>query len=276
MRKAAIFFFSGTGNTWFVAKRISIALCKKDIKSNVYSIDALEKDEINKIISENDLIVFGYPIYASYMPIPMLDFINKIDPVENKETAIFCTQMIFSGDGAKVLDDLISKKGFVTKWADHFNAPNNLNSGHFSFMPITNDREKLKKVMKKLNRQALRFANYISKDTSYLKGFSKFSTILALTQRPANKPMINIWKKSISIETDLCIKCGKCLTVCPRNNIEVIHKNFVAKENCCSCLRCHNFCPANAISFQGKHSKKEHFHGLVKNFDPAILKNFRG
>lgn len=161
MRKAVIFLFSGTGNTWFVAKRISLALIKKDIDTSIYSIDNLKKDEINKIIFENDLIIFGYPIYASYMPVPMLNFVEKINPVENKETAIFCTQMIFSGDGAKVLDNIISKKGFVTHCAEHFNAPNNLNSGHFSFMPITNDREKLKKVMKKINKQAYRFANYM-------------------------------------------------------------------------------------------------------------------
>ena len=58
--------------------------------------------------------------------------------------------------------------------------------------------------------------------------------------------------------TDTCISCGKCLDVCPTNNIRMENTKPVWAENCTHCMACINRCPKEAIEY-GKHS-----HGLPR------------
>lgn len=49
------------------------------------------------------------------------------------------------------------------------------------------------------------------------------------------------------IITDKCIGCGKCLSVCPQNCIELIGKATIRQENCLHCGNCQNICPSKAV-----------------------------
>ncbi len=272
LKNVAIFYFSGTGNTWYVSDKLKNCLTESGLIVKIYSVEALSEKESNGIISKNDLVIFGYPIYASYMPAPMIKFINGLKTNENKPSAIFCTQMIFSGDGAKVCDYLIEKKGFKTKWAIHFNMANNLNCGPFKFLPVTNDEEKLKKMRQKTDKRIEKFSNLIVNNKEFKQGFSKASGILAKMQRPIEKKdHTALWKNSMSIDKDLCIKCGKCARLCPMRNVLNDGSIFYTNGNCCGCLRCHNFCPAKAVMYKGSKNIKENYQGPIKGFDPIIL-----
>ncbi len=51
-----------------------------------------------------------------------------------------------------------------------------------------------------------------------------------------------------------CIGCGKCVTVCPSESIELsdIKKAEISTETCHQCTKCTDVCPTNAIGYQGK------------------------
>lgn len=53
---------------------------------------------------------------------------------------------------------------------------------------------------------------------------------------------------------DTCISCGKCVKVCPLNNIRLEAGKPVWGKNCTHCMACICRCPAEAIEY-GKHSK---------------------
>lgn len=49
------------------------------------------------------------------------------------------------------------------------------------------------------------------------------------------------------INQDICVKCGKCKSVCPHSAIIELDKYKVKKERCIGCSKCVNQCPKGAI-----------------------------
>lgn len=59
-------------------------------------------------------------------------------------------------------------------------------------------------------------------------------------------------KKKASVEERLCVACGCCVKVCPKQAIE-IWKGITARinaEKCIGCGKCVKECPASVISLQ--------------------------
>lgn len=47
--------------------------------------------------------------------------------------------------------------------------------------------------------------------------------------------------------TDKCIGCGRCLSVCPQNCIELSKQAMIRQKNCLRCGNCFDNCPTKAI-----------------------------
>ncbi|MHB1152933.1 MAG: EFR1 family ferrodoxin [Eubacteriales bacterium] len=113
-------YFSGTGNSKYIAETFSNrmnALC--------YSIE--EPRTFGDIIKQNEIIGFCFPTYGSRIPRIMRAFVLRhINQLKSKKLIIFCTQLMFSGDGARVFTDLLPKNHVEVIYAEHFNMPNNL------------------------------------------------------------------------------------------------------------------------------------------------------
>ncbi|MEZ4627589.1 MAG: flavodoxin domain-containing protein, partial [Eubacteriales bacterium] len=92
-----LFYFSGTGNSKFAAKTFCV-LAGADCRS------VEEKTDFDALIGAHDTIGFCYPVYGSYVPRPMREFVAAhADALAGKRFVILCTQLIFSGDGAREL-----------------------------------------------------------------------------------------------------------------------------------------------------------------------------
>ena len=64
--------------------------------------------------------------------------------------------------------------------------------------------------------------------------------------------------------TDACISCGKCVSVCPLQNITLEDGRPKWHGNCTNCDACFHHCPRNAIQY-GKASvgKKQYYFGII-------------
>jgi ferredoxin len=61
--------------------------------------------------------------------------------------------------------------------------------------------------------------------------------------------------KKFTVDEDVCIKCGKCVKVCPVDNIQGTPPEWIHNGRCTSCLACYHYCPTHAINF-GKITRK--------------------
>ncbi len=245
-------YFSGTGNSKYIANTFS-----KKMNAKCHSIE--EKIDFKNEIKKHDIIAFCYPIYASNVPRIMREFVSKyVELLKYKKLIIFCTQLMFSGDGARVFTDLLPEGYGRVIYAEHFNMPNNIcNSGIF---PVKNG-EKTKKYIKAAQKKIDRICNDLQKGKIKLRGFNKVSNIMGKGQGAYWQEIEEKNKSSVQVDED-CIKCGLCARLCPMKNLNLTTKEVVHNDNCILCYRCVNACPKKAITVLIHTKPKEQYKGI--------------
>ena len=57
-----------------------------------------------------------------------------------------------------------------------------------------------------------------------------------------------------------CVGCGKCVAICPLNNIRLADGKPVWGKNCTHCMACIAYCPTEAIEYGKKSVGKPRYH----------------
>ncbi len=266
MKKIALFFFSGTGNTQFVAKKIT-DIFRKNVECSLFSIEKHLTDTA-KIIQSSDLVGLAYPIYGSSIPLIVRDFIERLEH-NDKEAFVFCTQLMYSGDGAAYGGRLLGNKGFKVLWQEHFRMPNNITD-----LRILTSKKKPNygNIEKRVEIKASRFVTRILSGKPKRKGSNFMSLLLGLVQRvPYEKIEQSAYKEAIRINHELCSMCNKCIVLCPTANLEEKDGLIVAKANCTLCYRCINHCPEKAMHIISKKGIKYPYLGPSADYRIAAV-----
>ena len=245
-------YFSGTGNSKFIAELFS-----KNVNGKCHSIE--ENIDFNQLISSEEIIGFCYPVYGSRVPRIMREFSKKyMEKLKNKKVIIFCTQYIFSGDGARAFIDIFPKDFFSVIYSEHFLMPNNVCNIFFLSIP---NKTRIEKYTKKASQKMLHVCNNIYKGIIKRRGFNILSKILGLFQGIFMPKFERKALNSVLINDD-CIKCSICVSICPMKNLEYQNSRIVQKSNCTICYRCINKCPKKAITVFIKGKIKKQYIGI--------------
>lgn len=275
MKRTVIFYFSGTGNTWWVSETLARHLRDGGAPAQACSIEQLQPGEAERRIRQSDVVGFGFPVYGSDLPQPMKDFIGSL-PVFPEEIPcfVFCTQWIWSGDGARTGADLLGPHGFRVLWGDHFLMPNNVSVGLVR-LPYTNDPGKLEAVRERNSRKIGGLARRILSGTPRRRGFSPVSLLLGSLQRAPFRRAFHRLRDDIHPDPARCTGCGYCIRVCPSGNLLLEGGRVSTRGTCVLCMRCYNFCPESAIQYRGRpHDTRRRgvpYRGPLPGFDPAVL-----
>lgn len=275
LESAVIFYFSGTGNTWWATETLTAGLQAVGIKTCNYSIEQLVDGDADRLIAENDAIGFAYPIYGSDLPQLMKDFIGSLAAVKDKKAFIFCTQWLWSGDGARVGAELLQGKGFQVSWAEHFSMPNNVSVTVFSFMPYTNDPVRLARRLAKTAVKIKQFAGRIAGGRPFRRGFNPAAKLAGSLQRLPFRSVFHHLRDDIGTDLARCTACGSCAFLCPVGNLIQEGSRIKTLGRCILCLRCYSFCPHMAVTYMKKPhrlSRGKPYQGPVENFRPQLLK----
>jgi ferredoxin len=259
LMRILILQFSGTGNTYYIAKKIRDVLEQKGHDVTCYPMEKI--DNINDMINECDMLGIGYPIYGSDMPSIVSDLVSQIASVNDKKAFTFCTQMMYSGDGAIYLAKQLIEKGFTVRQCTHFNMPNNI-TDYLRFLP---GKVNYTKLANKTDRLVKKFCVKIDQDKKRLKGNNVFSHFLGLLQRLPYQKMMKNYKPKIYID-DTCILCNKCIKLCPVGNLKLEEGKIVDSGKCILCYRCINNCPAKSLHLSPNKTVLNPYHGPNQNF----------
>ncbi|MBN1776968.1 MAG: EFR1 family ferrodoxin [Clostridiales bacterium] len=245
-------YFSGTGNSRYVAE-----LFAEEMGCECLSIE--EDADFGALIGAADAVAFVYPIYASRMPRILREFILAHKAaLHGKKLVILCTQMGFSGDGARSLADLLDKGTYKVLYAEHLMMPNNINNC-FIF-PKTSDRRILR-LKKAAQRRIRRVWENIKAGVVKKRGFNPFSRFLGLWQAAYLPLMDRVLKNAVHIDDD-CTGCGLCVKNCPMRNLSLENGKAAAHGNCTKCYRCINSCPERAIAIYFRKKVHWQYHGV--------------
>jgi len=247
--KILTLYFSATGNTKYIAELFS---SKMDAKCRTIEADV----DFSCEIKEHDVITFCYPIYGSRVPRIMREFAFRYKAeLDGKKIVIFVTQVMFSGDGARVFTDLLKDIDVEVIYAEHFLMPNNVGN---IFIFRKQSPEKLEKYVTNANKKMENVCRDIKDGIIRRRGFSSASKLLGCIQGKLwqgdsrkvepSKFSAEVWSKNrVKIRKE-CNSCGLCVKICPVGNFSSEQGEVKPNGNCIVCYRCINKCPQRAIS----------------------------
>ena len=245
-------YFSGTGNSKYIAElfcRHMNAACQS-IEDNV---------DFDKLTASEEIIGFCYPVYGSRVPRIMREFIKmRIELFKNKKIIVFCTQMYFSGDGARAFTDIFPRGFIEVIYAEHFLMPNNVCNVFIT--PLANEKS-VEKYIKKAERKMQTVCGEIKNGVIKKRGFNPASRALGMIQGAFFPKFEKIGMDRVWISGN-CTQCNLCVSVCPMNNFGNENGKVVSKNNCTICYRCINKCPEKAISVYFKGKIKKQYKGI--------------
>ena len=249
-----MFYFSGTGNSKYIAE-----LFGAEMNAECYSIE--EDIDFEALIEKNDVIGFCYPVYASRVPRIMRNFVDTfMDKLKGKKVVIFCTQLLFSGDGARSFAALFPKDYVKVIYAEHFFMPNNVSN--VFILPMTSDKG-IKRCTTRAQQKMKSICGDIKNGKIKKRGFNIVSQALGLIQGVFLPTIEKMANESVKVR-DNCTVCQICVDVCPTKNLIFENERVGHRGNCTMCYRCVNMCPEKAITvgYHGRVGKQ--YKGIGK------------
>lgn len=243
-------YFSGTGNSKYVVDQFLIRKSPND-----YTMHSIEENDVTEYIKQANEIVIGYPIYYSALPKIFNDFLDEnIELFRDKKVFIISTMGLFSGDGPGLAQRKLKKVNAVITGGLQLKMPDNIcdekvlkNAKHLNKIVI-------QKAIKSINNTVCK----INEGETVRQGLSPLSFLAGfLGQRLYFGHKVKSYSDKIKIDKSLCVKCGKCVSACPMQNLEL--SDCVHSSNKCTlCYRCLNLCPTKAITLLGKKVVQQH------------------
>ena len=246
-----VLYFSGTGNSEYIAKGFA-----RRMGADCHSIE--EDADFAALLSAHDTVAVCYPIYASCVPRILRDFAASYRAVlADKKLIILCTQMMFSGDGARAFARLLPGCDCSVLYAEHFNMPNNI--CNFWLFPIREGERRRKQ--RTADRKLERVCREIRHGVVRRRGWSRFSALLGQLQN-SSWPTVEEQKKGSFLADGDCSRCGLCVSRCPVQNLALGEDGVIQKNNCILCYRCVNLCPQRAATVMLHTKPKRQYKGM--------------
>lgn len=253
-----VLYFSGTGNTEYIAKLIAEGL--EDECVDLF--DRIRTNDQSPLYSEKTYIICA-PIYVCEMPLFLMKYLKSIDFKGNNKVYFVFTSGGYCGS-AKVQAKLFSiGKNLKCLGCVEFVMPRNyvannryaMDSDELIHTKIAKATQKVPQVVETIKKEGKLNTRHV-----WL-----FETLIIA-------PFAPIWTKYKLVAkdfytTDACIGCKICEKACPLNNIRIVDKKPVWGESCTHCMACIAKCPKKAIEYGNKTQGKPRY--LLRDYVPA-------
>ncbi len=245
-----ILYFSGTGNTEYIARKISLLLNELDFKIEMHSIE--ENFQIQA--DQYDMLILGCPKYYEYPALNFVRFLKENLPGSKKiiPTFMFCTQAGSLKTNFNKIDKMLKEKNYCLTVSRSFAVANNMVILE-SFSMTSEDKIQSNLNMAEEELKPL-IADFIKGEMTKEEPTFFYRTVSYLSGRLFTKlfPLFGV-KYSAS---DQCTGCGLCAQKCPSKNIVINNKKPEFHKQCIFCMRCINICPNQAILYNHKQCKQ--------------------
>lgn len=237
-------YFSATGTTEVTVMNIANKLAKE------LNLDLVKKDftlpknrEVPLDFSEDDIVVFGVPVYAGRVPNVLLKYLKEMDAKNTIGIAITTFGNRNYDDALLELKNIMDNKGIRVIGAGAFSCEHSFSLILGANRPDDKDREEqnefAKMVSKKIKNNDFTDIHYVKRE---IRPY--------YTPRDRNGNPVDI-RKVKPITTDACNNCKLCVKACPMGSIDF---DDVSKLNgiCIKCCACVKICPMGAKKFIDK------------------------
>ena len=227
-----IIYFSGTGNSFSLAKKLG-----ERIGDQVVPLKRASNDG-------SDTLVFVFPLYCEDIPPNVRQFLRAF-PIERHQKVMgICTSGGGRGNAEYTFNRIMVDKGMtVTKF---MNVPMVDNSFPAFFNTDLNSQF--------IDEDGIidEFLAMSYKNESTYHAREKLGEFLVFN--PVSKRLMR--KK---VDGAKCTGCGQCTGICPNDNIEMVKGKVRIGSDCTECFGCVHACPSQAVYIRRPIDKKNQY-----------------
>jgi len=248
MAKNLILYFSGTGNSLALAKRIANIVGDTEIRAMA---------TYGNPKGEYERVGFVFPCYSLGLPRFVKNYIENIDIQELVSDYYFAVETNggWPGNANSTINKILRAKGSALSF--------NINIRMFAnYIAMYSMKGDAKKLAEDANVEISSVATSIK---NKMRNSNVRGSILA---NALYSTSINAFYKKVkgfNISND-CNGCGICVRLCPGNNISMVAAGKpVIGEVCEQCMACIQWCPKQAINYKTKTvGKKRYTHPEIR------------
>ena len=235
-----IFYFSGTGNSLWLAKQV-----KARLGGEIRYIPEWKGD-----ISAYNKLIIVCPVYSFGLPLPVFDFMEQIST--NAPLWIVMNYGGAAGSAVKFAYNHAKSCGLNIKRVYTMKMPENFTAVFSTPLIKPYNNGLLKKAPKAIGKII----------DSIEKGEEKsFPADKSKKHKLYNENKSNWGKMGERYSTsDACTLCGKCVENCPAGNIAISDGKITFGNKCIVCQACYHRCPVQAVRYLGKPNKMPYFN----------------
>jgi ferredoxin len=252
-----IYYYSGTGNSLYVAKELQ----KKIPGSHLLPIVRLLKNKNIKTTTHTAGFIF--PNFCLTLPVPVHDFLKKVDLASTRYLFAVCTRGGSRSEAFDYMNIILKKQSKRLHAQLDINMPWNIPFGEQDLVGA-NTEERMQHLDAVMHNKLTTFSQHIISKKEFtenktnvhfeIPGWQK--VLFSLSSKSFNyKSHRFMYQKLLQFYSDShCNGCGICENVCLSQKITMINKKPVWNKGikCYACFACINFCPRRAIQIDSK------------------------
>lgn len=244
-----ILYFSGTGNSNYVAKRIADAL-----GDEIVNLNARIKASDTSSIETGERVIIVTPTYAWRIPRIVRDWLLKTELRGAKRAWFVMTCGSEIGNADKYNRKLCTEKGLACMGTAQIVMPEN-----YIAMFGAPQTDEARKIVAKAEPDIDRAIAAIQADQPFAPTRNNFYD--RFMSGPVNPIFYRFFVKADAFTvSDACIGCGQCAKRCPMNNVTLKDGKPVWGRNCTHCMACICYCPVSAIEYGKKSVGQPRYH----------------
>lgn len=243
-----IFYYTGTGNSLWVARTIAKALDD----AGLFSISTI-KDESTTINS--DIVGLVFPVHIWGVPAPVIRFVHTLKG--SQSDYVFAIAV----NAGQVSNTLVQLQNIMAE------NRMNLSAGFEIPMPSNyipwggpgpkeKQHKRFERAQEKISRIALMIKEKVHMPVE--KG-PLWQRILFTAIYRASFSRVPTMDQKFRVD-DKCNACEICYNVCPAENITMHEGKPVWNHRCDQCFACLQWCPQEAIQYGKKTPRYERYH----------------
>ena len=236
-----ILYFSGTGNSNYVAKRIADALGDEIVNLN----DRIKASDTSPVETGERLVIVT-PTYAWRIPRVVRDWLRKTELRGAKQVWFVMTCGSEIGNADRYNRELCAEKELSCMGTAQIVMPEN-----YIAMFKAPQADEARQIVAKAEPVIDRVITTIQSNQPFAP--TRSNLYGRFMSGAVNPVFYKFFVKANAFTTSsACIGCGQCAKRCPMNNVTLKDGKPVWGERCTHCMACICYCPVDAIEYGKK------------------------